>query len=504
MSEIFQTFNPNSEISLKKFKEILKNSERFTEADLALINQALEFGKKYHQGQKRLSGKDYFKCHCLHVGLYLHVLQLDAAIIVAGILHDSLEDTEATLKIIEDQFGSEIAFLIDGVSNLSDIKYRYYKQKISSLRKFFVAVSKDVRVIIIKLCDRLHNLQTLEYLEADKQKRIAEESMLIHAQLAERLNISQLHKQINDLAFPYVFKKDCQRVKALQKQTLKNVDKVIEKVYRKCLIILDKNLDYKPSIDRRLKSTYSLYKKLLKEDWNIKAIYDVIALRIILKDPADCYKVLGLIHNQWQPINQRFKDYIASPKSNGYASLHTTIFTGDGSVAEIQIKTAEMHQLAEYGLARHLQYKKDTSRDPLEMRKKTTFDWLDQLKLMHAQEKFDVKDYINDLRSDFFNDRIFVKTPKGDVIDLIQGATILDFAFAIHTDIGLIAKGGYINGSYKALKTPLNNLDIVEIVTDKKIKPQNKWLTWVKTPLAIRSLKSCLGKNQKPNPTKSR
>ena len=487
----------DSEITQNKFIKLLSSTGQLSEAEIAQIEKAYVFGARLHKGQKRVSGQDYFKGHCTHVAYHLHRLEMPAPMVIAGLLHDTLENTELTPNMLEEQFGKEITFMVQGVSHLAPLKYRQYKRHVASLRKFFVAVAKDARVIVIKLCDRYHNLQTIEYLPPAKQKRIAEESMLVHAPLAQRLNITQLYQQINDASFPYVFPEEYQRVKALQKIKLSKADKIIRHIYRQCKIILSQNLGYIPTIDRRIKSTYSLYKKLLNKDWNIDAIYDIIALRVIVETVSDCYQVLGLVHARWQPLQNRFKDYIASPKTNGYQSLHTTVFSGDGQVVEIQIKTSEMYREAEFGLASHLSYKGSQSN------KKSTlgssrgkFNWLDQLDILKTRGEMNTRDYLKELRTDFFVDRVFVMTPKGDVIDLKKGATVLDFAFAIHTDLGLRARGGLVNGIYKALKTPLQQQDIVEIVTDKKIRPQKNWLNWTKTPNAHQHLRVYLNKQR--------
>lgn len=486
-------FPPTREISRRRFMNIIKQSKSFNEDEVDLIERAYIFGQKAHRGQKRLSGSGYFAGHCVHVALYLHSLGMSATMIAGGLLHDTLEDTEVSTEELQEAFGSEITFLVNGVSRLGDIKYRYYKRHISGLRKFFVAVSKDVRIIIIKLCDRYHNLQTLSYLPPDKQRRIAEESMLIHAQLAHRLNMATLAQAINDLAFKYVLPDDYQKVQRILKSSLKGGEKTIRSVYRKILTETTAALGYQPLVDRRIKSLYSLYKKLLLKNWNVALIYDIIALRIIVKTPAECYQILGLIHGRWRPMPNRFKDYIAQPKANGYQSLHTTIFSGSGYVVEIQIKTEDMHFLAEYGVPAHLSYKKHQGQDPLKF-EKDHFHWLDQLRLFVDQKEIDVKDYLQDLETDFFKDQIFVLTPKGDIINLIKGATVLDFAFAIHTDLGLHAKGGYVNGKFKALKTRLQPEDIVEIVVNKNITPSKEWLAWVQTPTAKRLIRHHTGK----------
>ena len=478
-----------TEITQSAFIDLITNTKRLKEDEVQRIKEAFAFGANCHKGQKRISGKDYFMGHCVHVGARLYELEMSANMIIAGLLHDVIEDTETSRETIEEVFGEEVAFLVDGVSHLGTLKYKHYKRHIASLRKFFVAVAKDARVIVIKICDRLHNLQTLHHLPVEKQKRIAEESMLIHAQLAERLHMTALQQEINDLAFPYVFAEDFQKVKALQKASLSKANKVIEVIYRQCLMTLSQNLGYQPIIDKRVKSRYSLYKKLMAKDWNIEAIYDIIALRIIVESEKDCYQALGVIHAQWQPLQNRFKDYIAAPKTNGYQSLHTTIFSGEGHVIEIQIKTQAMQRFAQFGLASHVKYK--DGRTSIQAGK-TQFGWQDQLKHLEHQANANIKNYLEELKTDFFVNRIFVMTPEGDVIDLPQGATVLDFAFAIHTELGVKAKGGRINGIYKALRTPLEQQDIVEIITDKKVKAQKSWLNWAKTAHARKSLRAYL------------
>ena len=457
------------------------------------IAKAYDFGAKMHQGQKRVSGCDYFKGHPTFVALHLAELKMSPDMIIAGLLHDTVEDTPATTKMIKQEFNDQIAFLVQSVSKLKGVRYRDYQRHVASLRRFFVAVAKDVRVLVIKLCDRWHNLETLEFLPPDKQKRIAEGSMLIHGQLASRLNMSYLANAMNDLAFPYAYPEEYAKTKKLYDTGLKRAEKTVEMIYRDCLAMLAQELGYTPIVERRTKGIYSLHKKLSRKDWSIEAVYDIIAIRIIVKDRADCYKTLGLIHSRWKPLHNRLKDYITSPKTNGYQSLHTTIFTGRGPVAEVQIRTKEMHHFAEYGIAAHHIYKAGG-------KVSQNLNWSQQLgELASLQDKdASIDDYLKNLKMDFFANRIFVLTPLGDVVDLPIGATVLDFAFAIHTDLGLSAKGGRINGLFKALKTELTNQDIVEIVTTKTARPTQKWLEWVTTKDAIAHLKKYLsGKTSK-------
>ena len=340
--------------------------------DQKRIARAYDFGSKFHADQKRASGCNYFRGHPTLVALHLAELQMSPDTIIAGLLHDVLEDTEATAKDLRQEFGAEIAFLVKGVSKLKGVRYREYQRHIASLRRFFVAVSEDVRVLIIKLCDRWHNLETLEFLPEDKQKRIAEGSMLIHSQLASRLNMNYLANAINDLAFPYAYPEEYAKTKQLYETGLGRAEKTIEAVWRDCLRLLSQELGYSPIVERRTKGIYSLYRKLSKKDWQIESVYDIIAIRVIVKDETDCYRALGLIHKRWQPLMDRVKDYIAAPKTNGYQSLHTTIFSGKGPVVEVQIRTQDMHHFAEYGIAAHHIYKANGK--PVR-----TFDWSDQL-----------------------------------------------------------------------------------------------------------------------------
>ena len=476
------------EISKEELLEAL--AARLEPAELDLVGAAYDFGADCHKGQLRDSGASYFEGHCAHVALHLYQLEMSPSVIIAGLLHESLRKTAADRTALERRFGQEVAFLVEKVSELGDLKYQHYRRHVTSLRKFFASVAQDARVIVIKLCDRYHNLCTLEHIPEEKRLRIAEESMLIHANFAQKLNLTQLQQQINDAALPYVLPDDWRRVKDLQKAFLAKANKLVETIYRQCAAGLSKELGYTPTIDRRVKSAYSLYKKLKAKNWDIDAIYDIVALRIIVRNVKDCYQALGIIHARWQPLDSRFKDYIASPKSNGYQSLHTTIFSGDGLAVEIQIKTPSMHRNAEFGPASHLGYKDVQDRQlDREAAVKNQFNWLEQLEL---PEGGGADEELKRLKTDLFEGHIFIKTPQGDVIDLPEGATVLDFAFAVHTDLGLTARGGLVNGVYKALKTPLKAHDTVEIVTDRKVSPQANWLDWVKTPNAKQRIRNNL------------
>ncbi len=459
--------------------------------DSGLIERAYHFALKAHDGQKRLSGEEYI-AHPLEVAKILAGLRTDNETIAAGLLHDVLEDTTVTRDDLVREFGETVAFLVDGVTKLGQLKYQGVERHVESLRKLFVAMAKDLRVIMIRLADRLHNIRTLQHVPKDKQKRIALETLEIYAPLANRLGMWKIKGALEDGAFPYAYPKEYAAVTALRKTKGRESIKRLEKLYRTLSreAVAQGIKDIK--IEYRIKYLYSLYEKLKRHQMNIDQIYDISALRVIVPTVADCYQVLGLIHTLWKPVSGRLKDYIANPKPNGYQSIHTTIFAGDGSMAEIQIRTEDMHEEAEYGLASHLIYdengkaKKPRLNDP-------KLAWLNKL-LEWQKEAQHSEDYLTALKTDFFEDRIFVFTPKGDVIELPVGATALDFAYAIHSEIGDHASGATVNGKFVALTTVLKNDDVILIETKKSNRPSVKWLEHVKTGLARKHIKSYLQK----------
>jgi GTP pyrophosphokinase len=452
-----------------------------SEENIGLIERAYDFGKLAHKGQKRANGKSYFEEHCVHVADHILELGMDTPLVCAALLHDTIEDTEVTAEQIKKEFGAEIATLVEGVSKLGKVKYRGNERHVESLRKFFVSIAQDVRVVILKLADRWHNLETLEYLPPEKQQRIALESIMIHAPLASRLGMGKLVSTINDLAFPYAYPKEYARTKKLLDDLIKNANTTITKMYRGLSADLHVSLGYTPKIDKRIKSTFSLYKKLERKKWNVDEIYDLVALRAIVNTVSDCYQALGSIHSHWRPVPGRIKDYIAVPKPNGYQSLHTAVFSGDGPIVEMQIRTNEMHEFNEFGVASHHSYKNSHLQKGTD---KESFAWIEQLREFQDADLTN-SDYLKRLKTDFFQDRIFVFTPKGDVIDLPAGATILDFAYAVHSQVGEHASGGKINGKFMALKTPLVSEQIVEIVTNSKAHPSDKWLEMCVTSNAL-------------------
>ncbi len=460
--------------------------ETMSEKDETLVSRAFELGRKYHEGQKRANGDNYFDGHCVPVSYNVASLKMTAPMIAAALLHDTIEDTNITKEEIVEACGEDVAEMVDGVSKLSKVKYQGNDRHLESMRKFFVAIARDARVVILKLCDRWHNLETLLYLPEEKRQRIARESILIHAQLASRLAMGKLAMELKDLAFPFAYPEEFDKTRKTLEGAMKSASSVIEKMYRELYPLCEQTLGYRPEIDKRIKSVYSSYRKLNRKNWNVGELHDLVAIRIIVKNVDDCYRILGAIHGHWHPVPGRLKDYIAIPKPNGYRSLHTSVMSGSGLVVEIQVRTQSMHAYNEYGIASHHTYK---NRQQGEARE--SFDWLSQLSEL-KDEKLSPEEYIHELESDFFEDRIFALTPKGDVIDLPIGATVLDFAYAVHSDVGDSAQGGVISGKYCALNTEIPSESVVEIIRKNNGRPSDKWLEWVKTSHARTKIKKSL------------
>ena len=478
---------------MTNFKDIvnsLPSRIKLSSNDERWIEKAYNFAEKAHEGQKRASGEPYF-IHVFEVAKTLAKLGMDSKTIVAGLLHDTIEDGHATEEQIDEEFGKEVLFLVNGVSKLGKLKYQGRERHVESLRKFFVAMAEDVRVMIIKLADRLHNVSTLEHLKPEKAKRIALETIEIHAPLANRLGMWKLKGELEDLAFPFAFPEEAKNVEKLLKQKSRADEKSLEQIYKSLQKELTKNGIKAIKISYRVKGLYSLYKKLKNTDMDIDKVYDLVALRVIVPNIEDCYKVLGIIHGSWRPIPGRIKDFIALPKPNGYKSLHTTIFTGNGAIAEIQIRTPEMHDQAEHGIASYFAYKENLFD---KNNGDTKISWIEQFKELQKNVS-NPENFLKNLKIDFFSKRIFVFTPKGDVIDLPEGSNAIDFAFAVHSDIGNHISGAKINGKFTSIYTELKNGDIIEIETNSKVNPTSKWLDSAKTTLARRHIKKYLDEN---------
>lgn len=478
---------------VKTAQEIVAAMREKSPKDVELIQKCYEFAEHAHHGQKRYSGDPYF-VHVAAVGYGLAEMGMDATTVAAGLLHDVVEDANVSAEDIEQNFGKEIRFLVDGVTKLGKLRYHGVERHVESLRKLFVSTAKDLRVIIIKLVDRLHNVSTLKYVPKEKQHRIALETLEIYAPIANRLSIGKVKGQLEDFAFPFAYPVQYEQVHRLLKERSKDNEKRLEKIYRDIQVECAKAGILNVHGEFRIKRMYSLYKKLAKHGMDMNKIYDLSAIRVIVPTVADCYRGLGIVHSNWRPLPGRIKDYIAFPKPNGYQSLHTTVFTGDGGIIEIQFRTEEMNRDAAFGVAAHFAYKEGAARDTS---KKLTgkFDWVEQISQLHHSHT-GTGEYLENLKVDFFGDRVFVFTPKGDVVDLPLDSSPIDFAYAIHTDIGEHTSGATVNGKFVALDTRLKNGDIVEIVTKKNAKPSSKWLEYARTTFAKRSIKSFLQKEE--------
>lgn len=481
--------------------EIIHILKKPSKADIELITRAFEFAKQAHEGQKRFSDEPYF-AHPFETAKTLAHLQLDARAIAAGLLHDIYEDTGVTEKQLKKEFGEDVSFLVAGVTKLGTLKYHGEERQVENLRKMFLAMAKDIRVVLIKLADRLHNMETLEHVPKEKQRRIAMETLEIYAPLANRLGIGELKGKLEDLAFSFAYPKEYGEITKVLKEKYAEREKNLEKVKKELQKELLKNNINDFKMDSRVKHLYSLFKKLQTPEvnMNMDKIYDLVAIRIIVKTIEDCYRILGVIHNLWKPLPGRIKDYIAMPKPNGYQSLHTIVFATDGLITEIQIRTEKMHAEAEHGIAAHWAYAE--SGKPDEGGKfHPHLAWVNQLigwqkDLPTQAGASNSKDFLETLRIDFFKDRVFCFTPKGDVIDLPEGSTTIDFAYAVHSDIGNSASGAIINHKFVSLDTILKNGDIIEIKTQKNKKPSAEWLKHAKTTLARKQIKSAVRKSR--------
>ncbi len=460
--------------------------------DIDLITLAYDYASDAHKGQTRASGEPYI-IHPLHTAYNLAKMRLDQTTVIAGLLHDIPEDTNILIEDIDKNFGREVAKLVSGVTKLGHIKYRGLERYAENLRKMFIAMAEDIRVVFIKFADRLHNLETLQYLPPEKQKRIALESLEIYAPIANRLGMNEIRHQLEDLSFKILSPDEYEWVLSLKKDPEKVTLKNLEKVKKKILKELHENNIKTIAIIGRQKRIYSLYKKLLKKDRDINRIYDLIALRLILPSIADCYKTMGMIHSHWRPVPGRIKDYIAVPKPNGYRSLHTTIFADNGQIVEIQLRTPEMHEQAEYGIAAHWHYKeKGSVKLPPEQLK-----WINEI--LKVQKKItNNEEYLKEIKLDIFSDFIYVFTPKGDVIELPENATPIDFAYRVHTYVGNHCTGAKVNDHIVQLDTSLKSGDVVEIIVDKNRKgPSEDWLNFVKTRSAREHIKAGFKKNNR-------
>ncbi|MEX0907082.1 MAG: bifunctional (p)ppGpp synthetase/guanosine-3',5'-bis(diphosphate) 3'-pyrophosphohydrolase [Gemmatimonadota bacterium] len=453
--------------------------------DLDLIARAYRFGEAAHRGQKRASGEDYL-AHCVEVTKILADLHLDGFSLAAGLIHDVVEDTPVTLDDVRAEFGHEIATIVDGVTKIGKVQFRSTtEQQVENYRKLLLSMAQDARVITIKLADRLHNMRTLEHLRMDKRRRIALETREIYAPLAHRLGMAQIRWELEDLAFKHL---EPEAYRALAKKIAerrKEREGQIEAL-RGPLQDELRTSGIPCEVYGRPKHLWSIHRKMIQRDRPYDEIYDLMAIRVVTDTIANCYHALGVIHNKWTPLQERFHDYIATPKSNMYRSLHTTIFGPGGRLYEIQIRTHEMHRTAEFGIAAHWRYKEGEARPADEVDE--TLSWFRQV-LEWQQDTREPEEFMEFLRIDLFQDEIFVFTPKGDVKQLPRGATPIDFAFAVHTEVGLHCSGARINGRIAPLSREVKNGDTVEVMTDARQKPSRDWLAFVKTARARQKIR---------------
>ena len=455
------------------------------QVDLDMLMLAYEYAKEAHRGQIRKTGEPYIH-HCLAVANYLAELRMDKSMILAGLLHDVPEDTERTLTDIKKEFGEDVAWLVEGITKLGHLKYRGVQRYVENLRRMFVSMAQDIRVVIIKLCDRIHNLSTLDALPPEKAQRIALESLEIYAPIANRLGMGEIKGVIEDLSFPYVFPKDYKLLMELVKKEYVTLEKVIVEMKDEVKKILKENNIPYISVHARQKHYLSLWRKLQRYDNNINKVYDLIALRIIVDgSDLECYQTLGVIHAHYTPLAGRLKDYIAQPKPNGYQSLHTTVFGAQNKIVEVQIRTQLMHEEDEFGIAAHWQYKERVKLSEIDKQK---YNWLQKILEMQTQDPND-EEYLASLKIDIFQNYLFVFTPKGEVIELPEDSTPVDFAYAIHTEVGDHCESAKVNDLHVPLNHILKNGDVVEIITNKTKWPTFDWLKFVKTTHARKSIK---------------
>ena len=473
----------------------LKKHQNYDEKTLDLVYDAYNFGKAAHKGQKRKSGEPYF-IHCVAVATILADWGMDKNMVISGLLHDTIEDTNISKDDIINRYGEDVLYLVESVTNLSGIKFnsRNHK-KAENFMKMFISFANDIRAIIIKLADRLHNLRTISYLTKIKQRRLALESKEIFAPLAHRIGMNNIKMEMEDIIFsvlePSNYKKIKNLVKANEKERKNYINTFIEPLDDELKII---NLEYE--ILGRAKHFYSIHNKMKLKNITFSEIFDQFAIRIIVDKVKDCYLVLGLIHQKYTPLQDRFKDYIAMPKSNGYQSIHTTVFGKEGKMVEVQIRTKEMNQIAEIGVAAHWIYK-DKS-DQIERKEKILekFAWIRDMIDELSNENKNPQEFMDMLKTDLFHDEIFVFTPNGDVVQLVENATPIDFAFEIHSEVGLKCSGAKINGHIVPLNTELKNGDSVEIMTSDNKHPSYAWLKVVKMPKSKNHIKRWIKKNE--------
>lgn len=464
-------------------EQVIETCKKYLTSDqLAFVEKAYEFAREAHKNQKRASGQPYI-VHPTQVAGTLATLKLDPDTVAAGFLHDTVEDTDVTNDDIKENFGKDVAFIVDGVTKLNKYQYKSHQEFLAeNHRKMLIAMAKDIRVIMVKLADRLHNMHTLEHLRPDKQRRIASETMDIYAPLADRLGIGTIKWELEDLSFHYLNPKAYYRIVNLMSLKRSERENYIQDAIQTLKESLD-DLGISYDIQGRPKHIYSIYKKMVNKHKDFNEIYDLLAVRVIVQTVKDCYAVLGAVHTKWKPMPGRFKDYIAVPKVNGYQSLHTTIIGPGGRPLEIQIRTEQMHEVAEYGVAAHWAYKQGNFTGVEQTSSNEKLDMVREI-LELKDETQDANEFMKSVKSEIFSDRVYVFTPKGEVYELPKGSVTLDFAYEIHTQVGGHAVGAKVNGKLVPLDYKLKNGDVIDIMTQSNATPSRDWVDMVKTSRA--------------------
>ena len=481
---------------LETFKEIkeLLITQKHAQEDIEQVEKAYKFAKKLHDGQFRASGEPYI-IHPVEVAKILAGLEVDTHTLIAAFLHDVLEDTDTKPETIEELFGSDVLNLVQGVTKLGKLQFKSKEERqAENFRRLFIAMANDIRVIFLKLADRLHNMRTLNFMEPEKQKKIAKETLDIFAPLANRLGIYKIKAELEDLSLRYLEPEKYYEIAQLVAQTKADREETVNLLIDKISKDVQKN-GINAQITGRAKHYYSIYAKMKRQNIAFNDLYDITAVRVIVDTVKECYEVLGLIHSQFKPIPGRFKDYIAMPKGNMYQSLHTSVIGPRSKPLEVQIRTWKMHQVAEYGIAAHWRYKEKGSQKA-DNASDMKFSWMHKL-VEYDKEMKNAEDYVKSVKLDLFSDQVFAFTPNGDVLDLPKDATPVDFSYRIHSDVGHKTVGALVNGRIVPLNTKLNNGDIVEILTSKTPAPRLDWLTFVVTKQASQKIRQWFKKNNR-------
>src|SRR5499433_2876733 len=476
-----------------KFRDLLKLVRENRPADdLDIIQRAYEFSLQHHNGQTRASGEPYL-IHPLEVALVLAEMKLDSTAIAAGLLHDAVEDTDVTNSQVEEKFGTPIAHIVDGVTKIAkiDLASREERQA-ENVRKMVLAMVNDIRVVLIKLADRLHNMRTLQHLAEERRQAIARETLEIYAPLAHRLGMGKVRGELEDLAFRYVDPIGYEQVHAAVESRRKSGEAFLARMVKTLQQKLKEN-GVEARVDSRIKRLYSIHQKLLRQRITVDQVYDLLAVRIITKSVKDCYTVLGAIHQMWRPVPGRIKDFIAMPRPNLYQSLHTTVITEDGHQFEVQIRTEEMHKMAEEGIAAHWKYKDGS---PVSAEDEQRLNWLRQV-MEWQQDVKDPSEFLSTLKVDLYPEEVYTFTPMGKVVILPRDASAIDFAYAIHTEVGHTCVGAKVNGRIVPLRNKLRNGDVVEIMTQPGHNPSRDWLGFAKSTRARNKIRHWLNIHQR-------